>query len=233
MSSATSASCSMNSGRRSRRTARPPRPDRKLARSAGLLDVLDRLFQQLVHGAADLVIGLCDALGVEVAADLLEHVVLALRVLRHDHVAGISLGVGAGEAELLGRPKSEHLVAPGDRLEPQLLVVREALLEILLALVEGGGHAGLAAAWERSAACIKRRNPQINSARARLPAGENRRARLCPRGPSARFPERSGRHLESSRPVPRRGPRSLNGAPAPHGFPQATVHPDEPPPPHL
>src|ERR1700674_5901047 len=148
--------------------------------SAGQLDLLDRLLQQLVHGAANLVIGLGDALGVEVAPDLLEHVVIALGVLGHHHFLGIGIGVRAGEAELLRRPKAERLVAAGDRLEPQLLVVREALFELLLALVEGGGHAGPRVRWQNaSAACIKGWNPQINSARGR--PGANRRARLCSR----------------------------------------------------
>src|SRR5262249_42351066 len=45
------------------------------------------------------------------------------------------------EPELLGRPCPEHAVAPRGRLESELLVVRELLLEAFLALVEGG-HGG-------------------------------------------------------------------------------------------
>src|SRR5262244_2547102 len=55
--------------------------------SAARLDLLDRLRHQLVHGAANLVIGFVHALGVEIPADLAEDVVIArLLEIRHDHL---------------------------------------------------------------------------------------------------------------------------------------------------
>ena len=103
------------------------------------LDLLDRLAHQLDHHAADLLIGCGDALGVEILAHLAEDVVVAgfLEVGHHDFL-GIGVRVGALEAELLGGPKPEQLVAPGRRLELQLLVMRELLLETFLTLVERG-----------------------------------------------------------------------------------------------
>src|SRR5262245_2558958 len=112
--------------------------------SAARLDLLDRLRHQLVHGAANLVIRVLDALGVEILANLAEHVIVArLLEIRHDDRLGIGLGLGAGEPELLRRPQAEELVATGVCLESQLLVDDELLLEALLALVERS-HACLA-----------------------------------------------------------------------------------------
>jgi hypothetical protein len=51
-------------------------------------------------------------------------------------VLGVGVGVGAALAQLFGRPQAEHLVAAGLRLEQELLVMREFLLEAFLALVE-------------------------------------------------------------------------------------------------
>ena len=97
------------------------------------------LREQLVHGAANLVVGFGNALGVEIFADLAEDIVVAgLFEVRHDDRFGIGVGVRAGHAELSGRPQPQHLVAPGRRLEAQLLVVGELLLEAFLALVERG-----------------------------------------------------------------------------------------------
>src|SRR5712691_11391848 len=107
--------------------------------SSARLHLGDRLRHHVVHGAADLVVGLGHALGVEILAQLVEHAG-ALDVREH-HLLGVGLGVGAGEAELLGGPQPGELVAPRGRLEPQLLVMRELLLEPFLALVERG-HAG-------------------------------------------------------------------------------------------
>ena len=103
------------------------------------LDLLDRPAHQLDHDGADLVIGRGDAVGVEILADLAEDVVVAglLEVGHHD-LFGVGLGIGALAPELLGGPKPEQLVAPGRRLEFQLLVVRELLLETFFTLVERG-----------------------------------------------------------------------------------------------
>ena len=54
----------------------------------------------------------------------------------NDDLLGVGLGVGPGLAQLLGGPKAQQLVAAGVRLEAQLLVMRELLLEGILALVE-------------------------------------------------------------------------------------------------
>src|SRR5216684_21062 len=114
-------------------------------RLSARFDFCDRLCHQLVHGAADLVIGLLDVLGVEIPADLPEHVVVAgFLEIGHDHLLGISLGLRARKSELLRRPQPEQLVAARARLEFELLVASELLLETFLALVESG-HACLAA----------------------------------------------------------------------------------------
>src|SRR5262245_61379010 len=94
--------------------------------------------EQLIHGAADLVIRLRHALGVEILAHFPKHVVIAGFVeLRHHDFLRIGLGLGSGHAELFGGPQAEHLVAPRHRLELYFLVVRELLLKAFLALVEG------------------------------------------------------------------------------------------------
>src|SRR5262245_60064793 len=107
------------------------------SRSPAALHLGDRLLEQFVHGAADLVIGLGDTLGVEVLAELAKHVMVAgfFEIRQHDFL-GIGVGFGAGKSKLLGRPQAEHLVAPGHRLEFELLVERELLFESFLALVE-------------------------------------------------------------------------------------------------
>src|SRR5437660_1339734 len=108
-------------------------------RSSAGLDLGNCLFHQLLHGAADLMIGLIDALGVEILAQLAEDILLAgLLEVGGDDFLGIGIDRGAGEAELLGGPLSQELVAPGGRLELQLLVMRELLLKAVLALVERG-----------------------------------------------------------------------------------------------
>ena len=57
-------------------------------------------------------------------------------------LVGIGFGFLPALAELVGGPKAKQLVAPRLGLEPELLVMREFLLEIILALVESA-HAGL------------------------------------------------------------------------------------------
>ena len=90
-----------------------------------------------IHGLADVLVGLRDALGVEILAHLAEHVVVAglLEVGHHD-LLRVGVGGGAGHAHFFRRPQAEQLVAPGIRLEAQLLIMRELLLEAFLALVE-------------------------------------------------------------------------------------------------
>src|SRR5580704_5121992 len=101
------------------------------------LDVVGGLHHQLVHGAANLVIGLRDALGVEVRAQLAECGIAARRLqLRGNDAHGIGLRRGTGEPELFGSPQPDELVAPRLRPEPYLLVMREFLLEAFLAFVE-------------------------------------------------------------------------------------------------
>src|SRR5271166_5135607 len=79
-------------------------------------DFRDRLCHELIHGAANLVIGLHDALGVEIATDLAEHVVVpGFLEFGHDHLLGVGLGRRTRESELFRRPKAEELVAPGAR----------------------------------------------------------------------------------------------------------------------
>src|SRR5436853_333810 len=56
----------------------------------------------------------------------------------HDDLFRIGVRRIARDAELFGGPQAEHLVAPRVRLEAQLLVMDELLLETFLALVEGG-----------------------------------------------------------------------------------------------
>src|SRR5262249_59271469 len=78
-------------------------------------------------------------MGIEVAANLAEHVVLAWFLqIRRDDLLRIGFRLGAGESHLLCRPQAEQLVAPRGRLESQFLVVGELLLEAFLALVERG-----------------------------------------------------------------------------------------------
>ncbi len=55
-----------------------------------------------------------------------------------DDTFGVGLGVGAGEPHLFRRPQPGEPVAPRGDLEAQLLVVLEARLEFLLAILESG-----------------------------------------------------------------------------------------------
>jgi hypothetical protein len=87
----------------------------------------------LLHGAADLMIGLRDRLGVEVAAQLAEHHVVAGPLeIGHDDFCRVGIRGGACEPELLGGPQAEHLIAACPRLEPDFLFVRELELESFL-----------------------------------------------------------------------------------------------------
>src|SRR5665647_419702 len=112
------------------------------ATSAALLDLLDRLIEQFTHLGADL--ALVDGFALQILCNFTQNVVIAglLEVGEHD-LLGVSLGIGAAFAELAGGPEPQQLVAASHRLESQLLVMRELLLEAFLALVECG-HAALA-----------------------------------------------------------------------------------------
>ncbi len=92
----------------------------------------------------NLVIGLRDALGVEVAANLAEDVIVAgFLEIGDDDLLGVGVGLRARHPELRRRPQAEQLVAARVRLEAQLFVMGELLLETFLAFVERG-HACLA-----------------------------------------------------------------------------------------
>lgn len=79
---------------------------------SGVLDLLDCLRHQIVHGAANLMIRLGDSSFVEILADLAENVVVAgFLDIGEDDLAGIGFGVGPGLAELFGGPQAERLVA--------------------------------------------------------------------------------------------------------------------------
>ncbi|CDX49753.1 hypothetical protein MPL3365_100204 [Mesorhizobium plurifarium] len=100
-----------------------------------VLDLLDRLRHQLVHGAADLMVGLVDAGGIEILADLAENIVVARFLDIGDHnFLGIGLGIGAGFAEFLGGPQAKRLVAARRGLEAKFLVEGEFALEALFAV---------------------------------------------------------------------------------------------------
>lgn len=101
------------------------------------LDLGHRHGQQLVHLGADIALGGGLALGREVLQNLVQDVVVAgfLEIGGH-HLLGIGVGGIARDAELLGSPQAEQLVPAGFRLELQLLVEGELLLETFLALVE-------------------------------------------------------------------------------------------------
>ena len=55
-----------------------------------------------------------------------------------DDFLGIGIGIRAGLPEKPGRPQAEELVPAGFRLEPELFVMRELVLECVLAVVESG-----------------------------------------------------------------------------------------------
>src|SRR5690606_36445885 len=74
---------------------------------------------------------------IKILADLPEHVLLArLLEIRADDRLGIGIGLLGIEPHLLRSPLAEQLVAAGDRLEPQFLVMRELVLERLFAPIE-------------------------------------------------------------------------------------------------
>src|SRR5665647_1741206 len=123
--------------------ARSLRAKAKAVMSAALLDLLDCLRHQLVHGAAEFGVADGDLLVVEVLADFPKNVVIAgLLEVGDDDFLGVSVRLRAGQTEFFGRPKAQQLVAAGAGLELQLFIMRELLFEAVLALVECG-HAAL------------------------------------------------------------------------------------------
>jgi len=101
------------------------------------LQLLNGLAEELVHGAADLVVGLGDALGIEVLANFTENVVIAgFLEIRGYHRLDIGLGLGTRDPQLFSGPLAEELVAPGNGPEPHFLVKGEFPLKPFLALVE-------------------------------------------------------------------------------------------------
>jgi hypothetical protein len=82
--------------------------------------------------------------GGEILRQLLDDVAVARPVeIGDDDLLGIGLGVGTALAHHAGRPQAEQLVLARRRLELQVLVVLELLLEGFLALVERGhGRSG-------------------------------------------------------------------------------------------
>src|SRR6056297_330025 len=112
----------------------PPHPDEE--RSAPLLYGFRRLGQERHHLATDFLIA---HRGVEIAAQLAEDVLVArLLEIGEYHALGVFLGISAALAELPGGPETQKLVAAGHRLEAQFLVMRELVLEGILAVVECG-----------------------------------------------------------------------------------------------
>ena len=80
-------------------------------------------------------IRLIDAGGIEIAADLAEHVFVAgfLEIGEHDFLC-VSVSLVAGLAELFGSPQAKQLVAARLCLEAELLVVGELVLVGVLAV---------------------------------------------------------------------------------------------------
>src|SRR5215213_9618489 len=102
------------------------------------LHVVDRLVHELGHARLDLAFRDRNAAGLEIGFDLAGDVAVAgLLEIGEHHALCVGVGLGAGPAELLGRPQPEELVAARRRLEAQLLVVGELPLEGVLAVVEG------------------------------------------------------------------------------------------------
>src|SRR5258708_14912996 len=106
------------------------------------LDFRDRPLHCLIHGAANLMVGLRHAFLVEVLAYRAEHAVaVGIVEIGGDDIRGVSLGRCAGHSELLGGPQADQLVAPCMRLQPKFLIMRELAFEAFLALVERAHNA--------------------------------------------------------------------------------------------
>src|ERR1700730_15583988 len=126
----------------------------------------DRPRHQLDHGAADLMVGLGNALVVEITPDFLEDAAFACVIERgQDHLLGVGVGLRSRQSQFLRGPNAEHPVAPRSGLEPQLFVMRELLLESFLALVERG-HACLAGCGNCGHGCTRPFAPGPNESSA-------------------------------------------------------------------
>src|SRR5262245_54276457 len=91
---------------------------------------------QLVHRAADLVIGLIDARSVKLFPDLAENVVVArFLYVGNDDLLRVCFGIGTTLTELFRRPKPEQLVASSSGLEAQFLIEDELALETFFAIL--------------------------------------------------------------------------------------------------
>src|SRR5215475_4600381 len=123
------------------------------------LDFRDRLLHCLIHGPANLMVGLRHAFLVEVLAYRAEHTV-AVRLVEigDDDICGVSLGGCAGHSELLGGPQANQLVAARTSLEPKFLIMREFTLETFLALVEGAHMSPRCVANSKSALIVALHN---------------------------------------------------------------------------
>jgi hypothetical protein len=111
-------------------------------------DLCDRFLHHFIHGSANLVIGLGDFAGREVALDLPEDVLVArLLEIGRDDVADVGVKIGPALAQKPPRPGAEHPVPSRLRLKAKLGIVRELLLEGVFALIESGHlrHSWLAA----------------------------------------------------------------------------------------
>src|SRR4029079_9941044 len=101
------------------------------------LDLLDGLSHQIDHRFADVLVGLRDALDVEILPYFPEHVIVAgLLEVGHHNLLRVGVGGRSGQPHLLRGPQAEQLVAPGIRLEAELFIVREFFLEAFFTLVE-------------------------------------------------------------------------------------------------
>src|SRR6185437_9011164 len=142
--------------------ARRRRARAKAGTSAALLDLRDRLRQQLSHLQSNLLLG--NALRLQVLDDLVRDVFVAAFEVGKNDFLSVGFRVRAAFAQNSGRPEPEHLVAAGHRLETELLVMRELLFEAFFALVECRGHTVLVTAIAKIACTCSLLPPCISSA---------------------------------------------------------------------
>src|SRR5262245_10248545 len=103
------------------------------------LDLAHRRGQKFGHGSPQLRIGHGDALGVEVCADLLENVLIALGgKVCFAHRLDVVVNCGTLYSELAGGPLGQEPVAALLGPELELLVERKLLLERPFAFLEAG-----------------------------------------------------------------------------------------------
>src|SRR5690606_20857085 len=101
------------------------------------LELPHRFSKKIRHFLTYFVVGDGHTLCVEVGADLPEDILVALlgQICLHDSF-DVVFDPGSSDSEETGSPLAQHLVASGLGLELELLVMRELLLESLLALFE-------------------------------------------------------------------------------------------------